>query len=1278
MPSKLQSCTTLLLSLFVLSSISTNVASGLLFPTTGSDNLCFITDPSLYGSVPLRGSGKVGESGLSQTSWTGGTSLCLKSVAGSGASVAIALSLNRNVENVFLDDDSEYSVGNIGNISSQQFPTTGGIAVYLIGSGFGVFDLSPSSKFGVGNLRSRAPMLLHSFVGGTISPRTTWKSDSSIVFSTAIGNGRGLWIAHGETRAQMLVLQIGQTTTSAISMFTFASPRVLPINQTKISTGLMVCIIGNNFAMWNNRPMVSFVAGSKAYISNWMSDSSILAKIIASPFIGSTQVIITVASQIGTHPEPWNVSMSLLLSAAIVPSTGSTLSQLSGQGFGLHQNSAQSKMQQTVSQFTRWLSDSDIHIKLFALKEQGTSLILTVNRYTGLSQANLTSPVHSVQYLGTAGIPASGSVFMSLNLFSGGIFDISFRCKLEAASRSSMSASIWKSDSSIVTKFNAGLLKGFGISVTLKQFSALATGISALIFTSVSNSSTRLCVPLTGSQSQFFSGSGLSIDDASARARLAHTGCQRSAWKSDSSLICKSSDVSGNVRGWLAVFFSVPFSGVASANSSDAIRVLSNADMIAKTSFVQSTTGSQLISINLNSYGVTDMSISFRTSNSESRGSIWLSHSSVVLKISAGSGANHNMRISVPNLACVQNVSAILMSYKSPSLSTNTTAQINFISTGSGMIQMTGINFGLDGQSLASRLRASSSSSMELTKWNADSAANCKLPSFSVLNISVLMSSKYLLSMPIPIVFGSANTSMAYVMLNVSNSAHTGGQFFHLTSSSFGTKSVTLKIRMAVSSSHSSHWASDTSAICKNAPRSPSTKTEVVVSMNQQLSVRGTIFVDAAELILTSPGISTIPSSAVAMITLFGAVSPLNLSPKLKISPSDCPASIWTSSSSLICKTPSGIVSTWQIVVTELLLSGSFSVGNVNWSSIPPQSNVSLIATGSQLIRTFGRYGNFDSSVKSKVGASTCDRSIWVSDSLLICKYVSGQGLLETFRISVGKNNRVVNFVSSGYTFSLPSVLLFNISGSQNNASTGSVIRQLVSAVGLGTFSYSARFRRQLSGAETTNWLSDSNLHVKLSSGITLNRKVTLTIARQASDSLTPILSQTFSQLFVEMALQPATGSLFVEIFGQSLFICPGSIGVRLGASASVVSNWISSSSILAKSLPGAGFSTTISMSSNSFVDAEVVYLSYQRPEVIINSGSKLSSGSTSVSVFGGAFGSFGLTCTMRIVKSLSQSTRWISSSALRGLSMSGLGLIPTVVVSYRQFYVNATTNLSF
>ena len=272
-------------------------------------------------------------------------------------------------------------------------------------------------------------------------------------------------------------------------------------------------------------------------------------------------------------------------------------------------------------------------------------------------------------------------------------------------------------------------------------------------------------------------------------------------------------------------------------------------------------------------------------------------------------------------------------------------------------------------------------------------------------------------------------------------------------------------------------------------------------------------------------------------------------------------------------------------------------------------------------------------------------------------------------------------FLSSGYNISsrpLQNLTPGNNTANPNVVSTGSVINQLVLTNGLGILSCSSRFRLHASGAETTSWVSDSMLLVKICYGMNSNVILTLTIAMQTSESSKSIKASRNSLFSIEKALQPATGASILEISGLNLDVCRGSIRVRLGLSASALSVWISSSSIFAKKLPGTVLLTPFSMSSNSVVEKAVIVFSYLRPNIFLNSESRLSTSDSMISVSGLFSGGFGQTCALRVSMSSSAGTRWISSSALTAMSTSGPGISTIFILSYSDFKINSTSNISF
>jgi hypothetical protein len=1274
----------ILFLVFVLNCISVNVVLGFPFASTGSQSICFDTDPSRYvnvSNVPFRGSATVGRSSLLPTTWTGQTSLCLKSVPGSVNALTFFLSLNRVVDRSDIED-SEYGLGYFGKASSQCFPTTGGLLVSLVGTGFGVYDLSPLSKFGLGKILSRQqPMLLSTYADRTIIPFTTWSSDSSVWFSSAIGNGRGLWVATGETHAQILVLKLGLITTSATSMFTFASPAVLPSVQHELSTGSMVCVIGSSFSMWNDQPKVAFTAGSGAFMSRWISDSSIQAKIFSSIFNRSSAVVVSVASQVGRHPVSWYVSINASFSSVLVPSTGSKTSHILGLGFGLNQHSAASKTSQSAPELTQWISDSDVRIKMVPFQRNVFGLLLTVNQFSGQSSTHWEVLVHSVRnFVHEAPFPSSGSNFLSLNLFSLGILDQSSTCRLGAASLSSCASSIWRSDSSLVGRFNSGLLNNFSVFVSVNSFVASASGTLAPNFTNASIF--PLCIPMSGSQSQFIFASGIEISDASVRTRLMNTDCQISAWKSDSGLICKTPDISKLARLNDSVFISVPFYGAKSIGYSDA-KILVRAHSVAiNNSFLSSSTGSQGVTITSNLNAKLDMSIQHRLGNSETRASIWLSHSSMVLKLSHGLGANLSVRLSSQSLFCAQNNDGMTsMSYMSPKFNNTVVVQKSIVSSGSSIHQIIGMGLGLAASSSSVRLQSITTSSLELTNWIADSSLSCKVPAFLFSNNSLTISCQKLLSNSVPMSLGNENVNVTSFIANHSTNAQTGGDLILLIFNSFGTFPVSSRARISWTSSDMSLWLSESSFTCKKSSRARSNLQHVIISLNQLLSVIGTFQEDSGKTVLAFTHISAIPSSASSIATIIGSFGVFH-SPKIKLVPSSCLVSMWMSSSSLRCKVPSGICSSWTVVSSIFLISSSsFLASRVNWSDIPFQSNTSLITTGSVFVPIVGKFSAHDSSMKLKFEHSSCSSSRWISDSQLYSKYMSGYGRLSVVHISVVMSVRPGYFLSSGYNVSsrpFQNLTPGNNTASPNVVSTGSVINQLVLTNGLGILSCSSQFRLHASGAETTSWVSDSMLLVKICYGTNSNVILTLTIAMQTSEYSTSIKASLNSLFSVEKALQPATGASSLEISGLNLDVCRGSIRVRLGVSASALSVWISSSSLLARKLPDTVFLTPISMSSNSVVAKAVIVFGYLRPNIFLNSESILSTSDSLISVSGVFSGEFGQTCALRVSMTSSAGTRWISSSALTAMSTSGPGVSTIFILSYSDFKINLTSNISF
>ena len=131
-------------------------------------------------------------------------------------------------------------------------------------------------------------------------------------------------------------------------------------------------------------------------------------------------------------------------------------------------------------------------------------------------------------------LPSSGSVSITVVGSSFSTSDASISVKLRGSAGQS---TVWKSDSSAVSKISAGAMNSqvWQVSVGI-QCATVASFVSFDIPEVLSTNETE--VPRSGSVSISLSGSGLGLFAASQRAAVA-SSCESSSWRSSSSIICK-------------------------------------------------------------------------------------------------------------------------------------------------------------------------------------------------------------------------------------------------------------------------------------------------------------------------------------------------------------------------------------------------------------------------------------------------------------------------------------------------------------------------------------------------------------------------------------------------------------------------------------------------------------------------------------------------------------------------------------------------------------------
>jgi hypothetical protein len=217
------------------------------------------------------------------------------------------------------------------------------------------------------------------------------------------------------------------------------------------------------------------------------------------------------------------------------------------------------------------------------------------------------------------------------------------------------------------------------------------------------------------------------------------------------------------------------------------------------------------------------------------------------------------------------------------------------------------------------------------------------------------------------------------------------------------------------------------------------------------------------------------PASGSVSVTVFGSSFALqSCSQRTVIGFSTAAVSKWVSDSSLLSKVSSGTFSAVRFVVSAGRQFGHgsrvFSYITLTILNVRGQNHPSSAAT--QLTVDGTSFGMADLSANSKFGQTSCESSLWVSDSSATGKVPSGVGFHLTVILSTSFAASALFNVSS---YEAPSVMA---SSRTNGVSTG---MQSITILGasFGFIGYSDKFRLEQSAFAASRYLSDTSVDVR-------------------------------------------------------------------------------------------------------------------------------------------------------------------------------------------------------
>jgi hypothetical protein len=389
-------------------------------------------------------------------------------------------------------------------------------------------------------------------------------------------------------------------------------------------------------------------------------------------------------------------------------------------------------------------------------------------------------------------------------------------------------------------------------------------------------------------------------------------------------------------------------------------------------------------------------------------GSVWLSDSGLVCR--SASGRLTDGRVGVSSERQYGSVS-LAVSYDAPVVSSVGASN----AASSGGMSVTVVGGGGLGMSDSSVRGRAGASGCAASVWRSDSGVLCRSCSGLRSGAAVAASSG--------VQRGSLSAVVSYDAPSVSsagasNAASSGAASVTVVGScGFGGSGFSAAGRVGGSAGDASLWRSDSVVVCRaGAGHGGGGRTLEVSAGLQRGSLSAGVSYDAPSV--SSAGASNAASSGAASVTVVGqgGMGEMGSSAGARVGRTACQASVWASSSGVVCKAAGGLLGGAVGIVSAGVLRGSASaLVSYDAPSLSSAGVSNVASSGGTSVTVVGRGGAgwSGASSKARVGWTACGASVWLSDSALVSRSASGGMAGERVAVSSGRQYGSVSLAVS-------------------------------------------------------------------------------------------------------------------------------------------------------------------------------------------------------------------------------------------------------------------------
>jgi hypothetical protein len=1184
-----------------------------------------------FGAIGYTPSVKVGKTVCASSSWQSLTSIQCTVPNGYGTELQAGVTLGY-IAGTKLKQMS-YDAPIMSQVVARNMPTTSGALITIFGSNFGFEDTTPLPR-----------------IGSTRCATTSWNSETMLKCRTA----QGLGASHTSSLTLSLVVgTFSDTFTYDAAAITFADR-----SNTPTTGGGSISISGLNFGVTDSS-VTALIGVTQCPTASWRTYSSVVCSAPKGHSEESMQVQLEITGTVMslfTYDSP----VISFVSRPNTPVTGHGSITLIGSNFAVSDLSHSIKIGTSFCLTTSWTSTSFVRCHTPTGDEKQLDSILTMSTLVASAMQSFTYDSPVLTYVNRFNAAHTGGYVISITGMNFGNQDYTTSAIL---GYTSCATTTWVS----ATRVNCKTTQGSGVNHNIELILAVHVGTGAGLFSYdapvISQVGGSGNVAASSSEAVSITGTNFGAFDQSSTISVGTTQCSSSVWNSMTSMTCQVPPGNGAFLQIVAnVDMAVGTLGSCFSYNAPVISVVAAPNAPASSGASVSVLGTN--------FGLSDQTQSVVLGSTLCATSVWTSNTQVICHTAHATGRDLSVLLYTSSVAGTRYIG---FSFDAAVVSSVNRA--NTPATGGTSVTVTGLNFGVPDVTPTLLL---GDFACDTSSWTSVSSVSCLAGNGGGGPLAAVMVTSYDLRQ-VDAQMGTQALSFTYdapliTIHRVTNAPSSTGVQISVTGLNFGEQDLTPSVLIGVSACQSTSWTSATATYCYTA-------SGVGGRLNLEFNLQGVIGTLSTVFTYDTPiasfaSMANGPMSGGASVSLYGTnfgggdySATIQMLSKFAEHQS-CATSSWSSVSTFLCISPTGAATTPHVAVAVESVAGT-SVNVFTYDApVVTRSAMSNAPTsgGAELTVNGINFGMSDATPTIRLGSSTCQSSLWLSNTAASCLHSEGAGFNQLMAVTV---DGVPGTVSYGFTYDPPTMTMadtFNIP-----ASGGATIT--VEGVNFGPSDASNTVMVGFTTCKTSSWTSGTTVLCQSPVGTGAQPDI---IHSTAGLFGTFSRALTFDSPVVTSSMNynaPASGHASATVQGFNFGAMDMTPTVEVGAKPCDTSVWTSDSQVMCGVAPLGGKANAVRTNVASLSGTSPMAFTYDSPIMShVHTPNAPACGKLAVTVSGSNFGATS-GAGVRIGETACVTSIWISDTSLACDVHNGVGFARTTTTTLSEV---AGTALSF